>query len=236
MNRKLLILNAILFAVIAYAGIQWRKTWQESKAREAAKLNRPLKPLPPPPIAPLPEVKAVEPNKYLTVAQNMLFDPSRNPTVVVEKKPEPPPPPPPPLPTYRGAMNLGEGLIALFHVQGQPGLQSFHVGEAVGQYKLVDVSSEGITLEWNGQKFYKGVSQVTEQAAEAPPEQGRTAAPAAAAAPPPPVLKGPGEDTGRGYKNCTMADGQPDGAVVDGYRKVTYATPFGQACRYEPVK
>jgi len=203
LNRKLLILNAVLLAVAVYAGLQWRKAWKESKAREAASLNRPVKPLPPPPIAPLPAVKPVEPNKYLTVAQNMLFDPSRNPTVVIEKKPEPPPPPPPPLPTYRGAMNLGDGLIALFHVQGQPGLQSFHVCEMVGPYKLTDMSSEGITLEWNGQKFYKGVTQVTEQASAEGQDQVRTAAPAqsAAPAPPPPALKGPGEDTGRGYKN-----------------------------------
>jgi hypothetical protein len=235
LSRKLLVLNVLLFAVVAFAGFQWRKAWKASKAREAAGLNRPLKPLPPPRVAPLPPVNPVEPNQYLRVAQNMLFDPSRNPTIVVEKKPEPPPPPPPPLPTYRGAMNLGEGLIALFRIPGQPGLQSFHVGEEVGQYKLLDVSSEGITLEWNGQKFYKGVSQVSEQVVEAPQDQGRTAAPAAAA-PPPPVLKGPGEDTGRGFKNCSMADGQPEGAVVDGYRKVTYPTPFGTACRYEPVK
>jgi hypothetical protein len=236
LNRKLLILNVILFAVVAFAGVQWRNAWKASKAREAASLNRPLKALPPPPIASLPAQNPVEAYKYLKVAENMLFDPSRNPTVVVEKKPEPPPPPPPPMPTYRGAMNLGDGLIALFRIPGQPGLQSFHLGEVVGQYKLVDVNSEGITLEWNGQKFYKGVTQVTEQAsAEVPQDTGRTATPAPAA-PPPPVLKGPGEDTGRGYKNCSMADGQPEGAVVDGYRKVAYSTPFGQACRYEPVK
>ena len=70
-------------------------------------------------------MKPVEPNQYLNVAQNMLFDPSRNPTVVIEKKPEPPPPSSAAAAAYRGAMNLGEGLMALFHIPGQPGLQSF---------------------------------------------------------------------------------------------------------------
>jgi hypothetical protein len=157
--------------------------------------------------------------------------------VVIEKKPEPPPVPPPPMPAYRGAMNLGDGMQALFHVPGQPGLQSSRLGEPVGQYKLLDVSSEGVTLEWNGQKFYNSVTKATEQAsAEAPQERTAAAPPAQAATPPPAALKGPGEDTGRGYKNCSVSDGQADGAVVDGYRKVIYTTPFGQACRYEPAK
>ena len=60
MNRKLLILNVILLAVVAFAGVQLRKAWKASKAREAASLNRPLKPLPPPPIAPLPAENPVE--------------------------------------------------------------------------------------------------------------------------------------------------------------------------------
>ena len=166
----------------------------------------------------------------------MLFDPSRNPTVVVETKPEPPPPPPPPMPTYRGAMNLGDGLIALFRIPGQPGLQSFHPGRSVGQYKLVDVNSEGITLRVERAEILQRRDPGNRTGFRGGPQDtGRTATPAPAA-PPPPVLKGPGEDTGRGYKNCNMADGQPDGAVVDGYRKVAYNTPFGQACRYEPVK
>jgi len=70
----------------------------------------------------------------------------------------------------------------------------------------------------------------------APPgSEGRTEAPAAPPPPPREVLKGPGEDTGRGFKICNVSDGNADGSVVDGYRKVAYATPFGQACRWEPV-
>ena len=61
---------------------------------------------------------------------------------------------------------------------------------------------------------------MTEQAsAEARRSQGRTAAPARPRLRLRRAAEGPGEDTGRGYKNCTMADGQPDGAVVDGFAK-----------------
>jgi hypothetical protein len=236
-SRKLLILDIVLIAIVAFAGVQWRNAWKASRQREAARLNRPLKPLPPPPVTPLPAPDPVIATRYAKVAQNMLFDPSRNPTVVVEKKPEPPPPPPPPLPTYRGMMNLGDGLVALFRVPGQSGLQSFRVGDAVGPYKLLDINSEAITLEWEGKKFYSGVSQTPDQPSQDKgADLARTAAPAVTAAPPPPALKGPGEDSGRGYRNCTVNDGQAEGAVVDGFRKVLYTTPFGQACRYEPVR
>jgi hypothetical protein len=133
-------------------------------------------------------------------------------------------------------MNLGQGLVALFRVPGQPGLESYHLGDTVGQYKLVDVNSDGSTLEWNGQKFFAGVSAAPVASDAGGSDAGRTAGPAAPAPPPPPALKGPGEDSGRGYRNCTMTDGQPEGSVVDGFRKVVYSTPFGQACRYEPVR
>jgi hypothetical protein len=46
---------------------------------------------------------------------------------------------------------------------------------------------------------------------------------------------GPGEDTGRGYKVCIPNDSTPDGSIVDGYRKVSIATPFGNACRWDPA-
>jgi hypothetical protein len=71
-------------------------------------------------------------------------------------------------------------------------------------------------------------------ASQAAPEV-RTETPAAAAEAPRPALAGPGEDTGRGFKTCNVADGNAEGTVKDGYRKVGYNTPFGQACRWEPV-
>ena len=104
--------------------------------------------------------------------------------------------------------------------------------------KLLDVNSEEIAYEWKGQAVHKKVDELSRAgsaASASPASEGRTEGPAP---PPPPqreVLKGPGEDTGRGFKICNVADGNADGSVVDGYRKVGYATPFGQTCRWEPV-
>jgi hypothetical protein len=47
--------------------------------------------------------------------------------------------------------------------------------------------------------------------------------------------KGPGSDTQFGIKTCQPNDSTPEGAVVDGYRKTSKATPFGSSCFWEPV-
>jgi TonB family protein len=38
-----------------------------------------------------------------------------------------------------------------------------------------------------------------------------------------------------GFKRCELNDNTPAGTVVDGYRKVVSPTPFGEACRWDPV-
>jgi hypothetical protein len=239
-SRKLLLLDVVLVAIVAFAGFQLRAEWRAAKAREAARLNVTVPPVPPPAITPLPMAPPVLPAGYADIAQKDLFDRSRNPNVVVEVAAPPPPPPPPPLPVYHGMMNLGPGgPLAIFSVNAGSPHQAVHPGEQIAQYKLLEVTGDGFTLEWNGQKFHKTAEELANRAA--PPAavdaaDGRTAAPPPPTAAPPPTLKGPGEDTGRGFKICAMNDGQADGAVVDGYRKVVYTTPFGQACRYEPVR
>jgi hypothetical protein len=53
------------------------------------------------------------------------------------------------------------------------------------------------------------------------------------------VIKQPmgpqGDATVFGFKQCSPNDSMPDGTVQGGYRKVTYKTPFGDACRWDPV-
>ena len=109
MNRKLLILDVVLAAVAVYAGFQFRGQWLAAKAREAAILNRKLTPPPPPQFAPLATAPPVLSAGYAEIAQKLLFDRSRNSTVVVEVPPPPPPKPMPPLPVYHGMMNIGDG-------------------------------------------------------------------------------------------------------------------------------
>src|ERR1700687_1792624 len=111
MNRKILLLNLALLAVLGTLGWMLRVHWRETRARELAtlaKAARRTELLPPP--SPKPPEPAV-PANYLDVAQKTLFSKDRNPNVIIEVAPPPPPPkeePPPPRPAYYGQMGLAE--------------------------------------------------------------------------------------------------------------------------------
>ncbi len=241
MNRKLLVLDAVLLGVVVYAGVQLHKEWKGARARESAKLHRPLPVVKPPAYSPLPAEPPVMATGYATIAEKMLFDKSRNPTVVIEPPPVPPKPPMPPLPVYHGMMNIGpEGPLAILSVNANSAHQAVHPGEQIGQFKLVDVNSEEMVLEWQGEVIHKRVDELSARlappAAQQEPARTETVPPpAAAAAPPPAARSGPGDSTQFGFKTCSVSDGQAEGAVVDGYKKVMHATPFGQSCTWEPV-
>jgi len=131
-------------------------------------------------------------------------------------------------------MNLGGSLMAMLSVSKDGPQQAVRLGEPIGQFKLVDVNSEEMVLEWEGQTIHKRVEELT--AAPAPVET--AAAPAetpATAAAPAPVKSGPGEITQFGFKICAVNDGNAEGTVMEGYKKVMHATPFGQSCTWEPV-
>ncbi len=241
MNRKLLVLNIVLVGAIVYAGVQLRHEWQAARAREMAKLHRPLPTTKTPAYSPLPPDAPVMASGYANIADKMLFDKSRNPTVVIEVPPPPPKPPMPALPVYHGMMNIGsEGPMAILSVNANSAHQAVHPGERIGQFKLVDVNSEEMTLEWEGEVIRKRVDELsnrlTAAAAQPAADAGRTeTVPPPPAAPPPAAKSGPGETTQFGFKTCSVNDGQAEGAVVDGYKKVMHATPFGQSCTWEPV-
>jgi len=235
LNRRLWILNVVLAAIAVYAGFQVRKEFRAAKAREAATLRVPTKVLAAPPYTRLPADAPVAATGYADVAQKFLFDRSRNPTVVVEVPPPPPPKPVPALPVYHGILNLGGGLMAMLSVSKDSPQQAVHPGEAIGPFKLVDINTEEMTLEWEGLTIHKRVEELT--AAPAPVET--AAAPMEAAAgptpPPPPVKSGPGEMTPQGGRVCAVNDGNAEGSVIEGYKKTMYATPYGQSCLWQPV-
>ena len=107
MNRKMILLNAVLAAVLVFAGYQWRSAYVAAKEKQRKMLAAK-----PPTVAaaqfvPLQNQPPVLATGYNQVAQKLLLHPSRNPDLpppVVE--PPPPPPPMPPLPKYHGTMNL----------------------------------------------------------------------------------------------------------------------------------
>ena len=238
MKRKIAILNVVLAAVAVFAGVQLRNEWLAAKAREAATLpGPPVKPAAVPPYTALPGAQPVLAAGYSMIPQKFLFDPSRNSTVVevVTVTPPPPPRPMPALPRFHGEMNLGGVMAVLSETPGSP--QKFmKPGETIGEFKLLDVNTQELVFEWDGQTIHKGLNELTDRGAA--DSQGAPVAARAAAPPPPPVIKtplGPGEATPQGYKTCNPNDSTPDGSVVDGFRKVSIPTPFGAACRWDPV-
>ena len=237
MNRKLWIVNIALAAIAIYAGFQLRKEWRAARAREAATLHPAPRVLPAPVYQALPPGAPVMAAHYADVAMKDLFDKSRNPTVIEEPAPAPPPKPMPALPVYHGIMNLGAGTMAVFSVSKDSPHQVIRPGESIGQFKLIDVNSEEMTLEWDGQTIHKKVEELA--APSSPVEVATAAAPAAAATaptpPPPPAKTGPGEMTQFGFKTCSVNDGIAEGTVQEGFKKVMHATPFGPSCTWDPV-
>ena len=239
MNRKLLTLDVVLAAVAVYAGFQFHSQWLAAKARQAAIVNRKPNPLPPPQFTPLATAPPVLSAGYAEIAQKLLFDRSRNSTVVVDVPPPPPPKPMPPLPVYHGMMNIGDGPAAILSVNATSAQMEIHPGEMIGLFKLVDVTTQDIALEWDGKIIRKTVDEILDRTTRQVLADANAQAPAEAPPPAIAVIKsplGPGEDTGRGYKVCIPNDSTPDESVVDGYRKVSIKTPFGSACRWDPVR
>ena len=185
MNRKLLILDVVLAAVAVYAGFQFRSQWLAAKAREAAIVNQKPTPLPAPQFTPLATAPPVLSAGYAEIAQKLLFDRSRNSTVVVEVPPPPPPKPVPPLPVYHGMMNIGDGPAAILSVNASSPQMEIHPGETIGPFKLVDVNTQEIALEWDGKIIRKSVDEILDRATRQVVADANTPAPAA---PPPPVV------------------------------------------------
>jgi hypothetical protein len=241
MNRKLLLLNLLLIAAVAWAVVALRRDWRAARAREAGTLNQSIRPLPPPRFSPLPLEQPVLPTGYAAIAQKDLFDRSRNPDVPIEPPPPPPPKPPmPALPVFHGLMNIGpDGPTAIMSINATAPHKAVHPGEQIGQFKLVSVNSSEVVLEWNGETVRKTPEELANRqlvVAQQESAAARTEAPVQAAAPPPPQATGPGEATNFGFRMCSVNDGHAEGDVVDGYRKVVHTSPFGKSCTYDPVK
>lgn len=242
MRRKLLLLNIVLAGLAVYGGWQLRVTWRAAKARRTAIQSRRVPVAPPPPFTPLPSASPVVAGGYADIVQKMLFDRSRDPSVPVEVPPPAPAPPPkpmPPLPVYHGMMNLG-GITVVLSADASSPHQGLQIGDSIGQFKLVDVNTEEITFEWDGQMVRKKLEELEDHTGAAQQQQQAAVAAAASApspsSPPPQTPLGPGTDIGGGFRACQPNDSHPAGVVVDGFRKVVFTSPFGQTCRWDPVR
>ncbi len=254
MKRRLLLLNALILILAVLAGWRLRNDWRSAKEREQITLWRQVKfpqPLPPPA---QPIVPAVQAMTYADVAMKNLFSRDRNPNVV-----PPPPPPPPPeekvpeLPSVQGLFMIGEPKIILIEKANTP-QRGYSAGDTIGPFKIVSFDQQSVVFDWKGKEIKSSLESLMTKTltAQAVP------APAVGNANPqtiPPLVtggvqsldggstsklnansNGPGIDQGAGMRGCQAGDTSPNGAVVDGMRKVVTATPFGNSCVWQSAK
>lgn len=246
MNRKIVVLNIVLLALLVWLGVQLRARWMDAKAREQAALSRtpqPGQPLPPPPV---PGVEPASPAAYIEVAQKTLFAKDRDPNVVLEVAPPPPPPPEPPvppLPAYHGQMAFGDPVIVL-SAEGRQ--KSYHVGEKVGEFTIAAFDRETVTFEWREKTLKHELRELLakEPTRPAPPPPQAAAAAAPAGANVAKIGGGSSEEKtdptfGKqlgSYRLCNPNDTSPDGTIKDGYRKVIIPGMMGTTCQWEPIR
>jgi hypothetical protein len=251
-NRKVLLLNLALLALIGLLVWQLRVRRQVAEAHERAVLLKDghsqavLAPPPPPPVPP------VAPAEYIDSVQKMLFSKDRNPNVIVDPppppKPAPAPPPMPALPHYYGQMHFGGPPVVVLSSASANDQKSYAVGEKIGDFTVVAFDKDTITFDWDGKQVVRPLDDLRPKDAKAgqpasappPPPPAQTssvtaigAGPSASNNPPPAV----GADMGGGFHACTNPDdGSPSGTVVDGYRKVINQGLMGKSCYWEQIK
>ena len=243
MTRRLLVLNLVLLVAIAAAVWRLREDWIAARVREQALLGQAVKPRPAVPLIPDKPAEPVTAAGYAEIADKMLFAKDRNPTVVVEAAPAPPPKPMPPLPVLYGVMNLLDGTTAIMGEKSGAKHQGVRPGDQIGDFTLVAISNSEITLDWEGKAVTRKIDEMIDRTEAPPPSVGSNAPRATSPAPPTPapgqsgraVDAAPGVDVGNRIKACQRGDVSPAGTVSGGYRKVVSATPFGEACRWEPL-
>jgi hypothetical protein len=238
LKRKLIALNLALIATISVAAWRLRDDWVGARDRDRAILQARVKPQPPAPVVPGAPARPVAATTYATIAEKMLFSKDRNPSVVIEVAPPPKPKPMPSMPVLYGVMNLADGTTAIMGEKAGAEHQGVRPGDKVGEFTLVAVNNDEITLEWDGKDVTKRLDELIDRSA--PPQ-----APSTPSTPqrtqqstPAPVRQAPAEpgvDVGNRIKACQPGDSSPAGTISGGLRKIVTPTPFGDSCRWEPL-
>lgn len=240
MKGRLALINLALAALAVFGGWQLKARWLEARAREVALYRRQAKPLPTPPVVPMPPSQPVTAIQYSAVAQQMLFAKDRNPTVEIEAAP---PKIMPPFPVAYGAMAFGDVRAAILSPRPGVAHRAYAPGEMVGEFKLISVEADQIVLEWDGQTIVKPLEELLAKDRGSASSASGAETNAAAAPPPPvsttvaaPAKAGPGMEGGPEIRACQPGDTSPAGTVIDGWRKVFVKSPFGEGCRWQPAR
>ena len=244
MNRKIVLLNVCLLALLASLGWMLRARWLDARAKERAVLSkaaRRTEVLPPPSLAPS---APANPSEYSEVVAKTLFSKDRDPTVVIVVPPPPPPKPEepiPPRPAYHGQMGWGPDPVAFLSIDSKNTQRGYHAGDDVGPFKLVAFDHEQIKLEWNGKTLEYKLSELKPKATDA--AQPQAAGASGDAAPPPAPSARPSNDQSAPLgpqegerRNCVVGDRSPMGTVSNGYRKVVGNGMIGEICYWELIK
>ncbi len=239
MKQRLLLLNLALVALLALAGWRLRSTGESAAGREQSVHGRAPAPVTVRPESPLVRAAPLVAGEYADVAQKMLFAQDRNPNVIVEAAPVKVMPA---LPVAHGTMELGGAVMALLSEKPNAPHRAYLAGEDIGVFKLISVSREELTFEWEGQKITRRLAELMEAGARlgspGAASQG-DAAPAASTGPTTIQTATPGQpgfQTDTDTRACQPGDPSPDGTISDGYRKIVQRTPFGNSCRWQAVK
>jgi hypothetical protein len=244
MRRNLWLLDLLLLLGIIVSGFTLRQRWFETTRREQALLRQMVPSTPPPAMHQIPEVKALTAASYMEAVQLMLFSRDRNPNVILDPPPPPPPPPEmPPLPVAYGMVDIGTGPTAILAEKPGSPHHGYKAGDTIGAFKIVAMSTKEVLFDWDGQPVKKTFEELAEKkstvAYNGPPPDAQ-AAPAPAAQSTTTAIgaqKGPADvDMGNQTKACVPGDASPAGTVEGGMRKVVTKSPFGDVCRWEPVK
>lgn len=237
MKQRLVLLNLLLLALVSLAAWQLRERWLAARAEENRILSEQAKPARLAPVTPPQPTPPVTAANYMEVVSHTLFSPDRNPDEI----PAPPPPKPvmPALPFTQGMMTIEGRTIVIMSLKSGEKPHGYSPGDKVGEFQFVSVQGNVLTFDWNGEKVSRRMEEMKEKAPEAsaqytPP---LPSAPVVSAVEVVKTAVGPGpRDEASGYKNCVANDNSAPGTVQDGYKKVVQSTPFGSACRWEPVK
>ena len=237
MKRKLIFLNLLLIGLTAAAGWKLREQYLADQQQTQVVRKNPVKVIIPPPAPAIPKPDPFTGATYADVAQKNLFAKDRNPNVIIDVPPPAPVKKMPPLPVVFGVMGLPSGMTAIMAEKVGARSRGIGVGENIGEFKVIALSRETASFEWDGKRIDRKLEELSERnSAPAPAEAAAAMAAANPNAPtrainvaPDPVKQ---VTIGDNVKACQPGDSSPAGTVVDGYRKVSEATPFGNACRW----
>jgi hypothetical protein len=238
-TKKLILLNLALLALLGLVCWRFRQQYRQMKAHEVAVLGRKLQSAPPPALAALPKPEKLQATSYLAVAAQNLFSKDRDPNEIPDPpKPPPPPPPVPAFPAARGVM-LWQGEPPTVLLSEQPGgsQKGYHPGDRIGPWKILAVTNQHVTFEWEGKQFQKRIDELLDKTLVAKAEPPPSVAPNA----PQPQTKslsetktGMGVDVGGGQRAASCTDGVAPGTVLDGYVRMASQNPMtGQTCYWQ---